>query len=47
MVNNLITMVPQKSYPTPQGAGFSVTAPTRKHGYVFHVKLNAISHACG
>ena len=25
MVNNLITMVKQKSYPAPSGAGFSAT----------------------
>ena len=32
MVNNLITMVKQKSYPAPSGAGFSATAATFKRG---------------
>ena len=32
MVNNLITMVKQKSYPAPSGAGFSATCGHKTFG---------------
>jgi hypothetical protein len=33
MVNNLITMVSQKSYPAPRGAGFSATRGIANKGF--------------